>query len=454
MNNRNDNILKLLLVAGVCQGLLSEAQTLPLAEYHLTPAPQRQGLLLKRGDRLAICGDSITEQKMYSRIIEDYLTMCVPELEVSVRQYGWSGERAPGFRARMTNDCLRFFPTVATTCYGMNDHEYRPYEERIGRTYREHSTAIVRALKAYGAEVVQGSPGCVGRVPRWVKSATGTIDDLNRNLAILRNIGVEIAQEEEVRFADVFTPMVNAGLRGQRLYGTNFAIAGKDGVHPGWAGQTVMAYAFLKALGIDGELAAFTVDLKKNRMTASSGHRVVSAQPTRYEVTSSRYPFLPCAPESRAKAGYPVCGKDPVPEDSSIRSALSLIPFHTELNRFMLSVKHAKPGFYRVMWRTREDEGTSKIFSSGQLQRGINLAEEFPENPFGTAFAGVDAAIAAKQAFETKQVKQIFHGAEGKADIEAAVRRTEAERTGLVRAIQHAFQPVTHVLVIEPVRAR
>ena len=31
------------------------------------PAPQPDGLLLKKGDRLAILGDSITERKMYSR---------------------------------------------------------------------------------------------------------------------------------------------------------------------------------------------------------------------------------------------------------------------------------------------------------------------------------------------------------------------------------------------------
>src|SRR5207244_11805499 len=114
------------------------------------PAPKPPGLVLQKHDRLAICGDSITEQKMYSRIMEDYLTMCAPELEISVRQYGWSGERAPGFLARMTNDCLRFNPTIATTCYGMNDHEYRAYEERIGDTYRRNSEAIGEAFKAHG----------------------------------------------------------------------------------------------------------------------------------------------------------------------------------------------------------------------------------------------------------------------------------------------------------------
>src|SRR5438045_6221503 len=155
------------------------------AKFQPLKSPQAPGLILKQDDRLAICGDSITEQKMYSRLMEDYLTVCVPELGVTVRQYGWSGERAPGFLARMTNDCLRFHPTVVTTCYGMNDHEYRPYEERIGKTYREKSAEIVESFKANGARVVQGSPGCVGKMPGWVKSASGTVEDLNLNLCNL-----------------------------------------------------------------------------------------------------------------------------------------------------------------------------------------------------------------------------------------------------------------------------
>ena len=106
-------------------------------QFKPAPAPSPQGLLLKKGDRLAICGDSITEQKMYSRLIEDYLTACTPELKVTVRQFGWGGERADGFLTRMTNDCLRFKPTIATTCYGMNDHGYRPFEPGIGEDYRK-----------------------------------------------------------------------------------------------------------------------------------------------------------------------------------------------------------------------------------------------------------------------------------------------------------------------------
>src|ERR1035438_3679362 len=212
--------LTLLLVFLVCT--LASAQTLeqkpndaPLAPFKPLNAVQQPVLILESGDRLAICGDSITEQKMYSRIMEDYLTMCVPDLKVTVRQFGWSGERAPGFLARMTNDCLRFKPTIATTCYGMNDHEYRAYEDRIGQTYRDSSTAIVEAFKANGVRVVEGSPGCVGKIPSWQKRTNDTVLDLNLNLCHLRNIDIEIAEKEGVGFADVFWPRSEERRRGK-----------------------------------------------------------------------------------------------------------------------------------------------------------------------------------------------------------------------------------------------
>ena len=66
-------------------------------KFQPVKAPQPSHRVLQKGDRLAICGDSITEQKMYSRIMETYLTVCVPDLDVTVRQYGWGGETMPGF---------------------------------------------------------------------------------------------------------------------------------------------------------------------------------------------------------------------------------------------------------------------------------------------------------------------------------------------------------------------
>jgi len=73
---------------------------------------------VKQGDRVAVVGDSITEQKLYSRYIELYLTACQPQLDLHVMQFGWSGEWARGFAARLDNDLLPYKPNVVTPCSG------------------------------------------------------------------------------------------------------------------------------------------------------------------------------------------------------------------------------------------------------------------------------------------------------------------------------------------------
>lgn len=435
-------VLPLLLITPVCaqvpaspgdvQGALAPLPDDPsLARFKLLAVPAPGGLLLREGDRLAIIGDSITEQKMYSRIIETYLTVSMPHLKVAVRQFGWSGETAEGFLRRVKNDCLRFEPTVATLCYGMNDHRYRTYDPANGQWYRDNYGGVVAALKGASARVVLGSPGNVGKVPGWTKSGAYTLDDLNLNLATLRNIGVGLAAAEGVAFADVFGPMLRATVEAWRRFGPDYHVPGKDGVHPDWAGHLIMAHAFLKAMGLDGNLGTITVDLATGRAGAENGHEVTAFEKGLVSIRSTRYPF--CA------------GGEP-DKDNSIRSGMALVPFNQELNRLTLIVRSGKAPGYRVTWGEH-----SRTYSSAQLGDGVNLAADFVINPFTESFRKVDEAVAKKQAYETRQVKMLFHGEEGRADMEATVALTEKARQPLVDAIALAMAPVKHQLRIEPV---
>ncbi len=398
------------------------------AKFHPLKSPPARGLVLKQNDKLAICGDSITEQKMYSRIIETYLTVCTPELNITARQYGWGGEQASGFLGRMTNDVLRFHPTIATTCYGMNDHHYQPYEESIGAAYRSNSLAIIRAFKNEGTRVILGSPGCMGDKPAWAW-IKGTADERNQNLCELRNIDVQLAKNEKVHFADVFWPMLVGYRVGKDKYGAQFELAGKDTVHPGWAGHLVMAYAFLKAMGVDGDIGTYTVDLKSGKAKVSKGHELISSRDGEIKIKSSRYPF---------------CAKDDATSDNSIRAGMTIVPFNQEFNRLMLVVKNAGASKkYKVTWGAE-----SHSYTGAQLKNGINLAEEFQANPFLDNFSKVDQAVAAKQDYETKQIKQIFHGKDAEKNMDALTKQTEAERAPLADAIKTAFVPVTHTIRI------
>lgn len=441
------------LVAGYSHGFAQDTKTSEAAvkfrdySYEIKPdgeafrrlnprkAPQPGPLLLKKGDRLAICGDSITEQKMYSRIIETYLTVCEPDLEITVRQFGWSGEKTDGFLNRMDQDCLRFEPTIATLCYGMNDSRYRPFDVTNGMWYEDHYRAIVRKFKDAGARVIVGSPGCAGKIASWVESGTGTLEEHNQNLCALRDIAINVAESEEVRFADVFWPMYQAQVFAPGQHGataeTPYYVAGEDGIHPDWAGHVVMAYAFLKAMGLDGQIGEFTIDTQSGSAQASAGHTIQAAGSGKYIITSDRYPF---------------CARGPLDQDDSIRSGMTLVPFAEDLNRFILKVSGLNSGTFQVTWGKYSQE-----FTSDGLSNGVNLAVAFPENPFSAAFDTVDRAVAAKQKFETTQIKEIFHGAAGKADIEKAVAETEVERGPLAEAIRTARVPVTHQIVITAV---
>jgi lysophospholipase L1-like esterase len=426
-----------LCVLGLCRVSsairAAELEPKPADPYFAAFAPARvpsgMTVALKRGDRLAICGDSITEQRMYSRIMETYLAACMPQLGVSVRQFGWSGETAPGFLARMTNDCLRFNPTVATTCYGMNDHGYRPYEPSIGERYQHASASIVRAFKSRGARVVQGSPGCVGKNPPWTKFPAATVQELNVNLCALRNLGLDLARTEAAGFADVFWPMLKADFSARQAHGTQFAVPGKDGVHPDWAGQLIMAHAFLKALGLGGELGRFTIDLTSGRAKATAGHRILGARDGVVRIRSVRYPF--CAPSA-----------DPA-KDGSIRAGMALVPFNQELNRMTLHLSGATGASYDVTWGD-----ATRTYTGAELAQGVNLAADFPSNPFDQAFARLDAAVAAKQAYETRQIKQLFHGDEGQLDPDGTAAFTERIRARLAARIRQAQVPVTHTIAV------
>jgi hypothetical protein len=123
---------------------------------------------------------------------------------------------------------------------------------------------------------------------------------------------------------------------------------------------------------------------------------------------------------------------------------MTLVPFNDRLNRFMLVVRNAPPGRHRVTWGE-----ASKIYTAEELAEGVNLAADFEVNPFSEAFKRVDEAVAKKQSYETRQVKDLFHGPEGHADMEMTAALTEKVRTPLADAIRAAFVPVRHAIAVK-----
>jgi hypothetical protein len=224
--------------------------------------------------------------------------------------------------------------------------------------------------------------------------------------------------------------MFVAGFEARKQYSPRYAIAGHDGVHPGWAGHLLMARAYLKAMGLKGDIGTLTVDLKTHKARATRGHTAQGYADGQWTFLSTRYPF---------------CATGNAQDDNSLRSGMTLVPFNQELNRLMLVVKGADASRYKVTWGTQ-----SRSYSAGELRRGVNLAADFEVNPFSEAFARVDKAVAEKQAYETRQIKELFHSKEARDNMDAVFAKSEAERAPLAEAVSNAFQPVSHTLRVSP----
>lgn len=398
---------------------------------------------LKKGDRLAIVGDSITEQKLYSKYMETYLLACMPELEVQCLQFGWGGERAPGFAARMANDMAPWKPTIMTTCYGMNDGSYRAYEESIGKQYASGMQDIINQAKALGTTVVVGSPGVVD-TDTFAKDRPEFDKVYNENLGQLTKVAEVVAKDNGFTFANVFEPMMTAMVAAKKTYGADYHVAGGDGVHPAANGHLAMAYAFLKGLGMDGNLGTVRVNLKNGQTKAKArgGHEILSAENGVITVKSTRYPF---------------CFTGAKDDPNGMRSMLPFLPFNKELNRFRLVVKNLPEAHAEVTWGD-----ATQTFTREELDKGINLADAFVEKtPFAEKFAAVMDAVAKKQGFETPMIKSQINGFRGftetfpgDAQVAGALNvlreKLFAKDAELYREAKAAVTPLEHVIKIVP----
>jgi lysophospholipase L1-like esterase len=395
------------------------------------PRPPLVPFAFQKGDRLLLIGDSITEAPRLARMLETYLTVCRPELEVEVRNVGKGGETAEGFLSRLDTEGLNYRPAATTVCYGMNDAGYAKHNGAAAARYRDAGAVIVKRLKAAGARVVLGSLGCISKLPPWefVRDLGGTLDGLNASLLYIRDQAAALAAAEQLPFVDHFWNLYLACARAAGKYGADYSVCGvDDGVHPSWAGHVVMAYGFFKALGFDGNLGTLTIDLAARTAAASQGHTFVAQAEGTYTFTSHRYPY---------------CAEGPVEKDWSIRSGMRLVPFNQEFNRLILYVKGTTVARYRVVWMNHQNMPEAwHGYPADELAQGIHLADEFQLNPFLVACRRIDGLILQEQMVEIDETWHVWE--QTRTPTAAGWAEFEARREALLGAIHRALVPVTH----------
>lgn len=325
------------------------------------------------GDRIVFLGDSITQQQLYTNYVESYLATRFPALKLSFWNAGWGGDTAPGGAKRLQRDVLALEPTLVTICYGMNDGRYTASTPEIVGAYEAGLRELIARLKAAGCRVVVLTPGVVDYDRNPIHRANG----YNRGLRVLADSALRLAAEAGAVGYDLHALMLDVQARAKAADPAFTMIP--DAVHPDPAGQLVMAYALLDALGVPPRQVTVEVDAP-GRSAACAGGRSARMRRTqdgiRIEARLSALPFF---------------------VEPAARKVLPFLPFAQRFDEQILRVR----GLEGEHWQIRA-AGQRTPAPRAALEAGVPLA--------GIAGAAPARAAAAVHAF-TRDKDQLYFAA-------------------------------------------
>jgi lysophospholipase L1-like esterase len=388
---------------------------------------------LHDGDRVVFYGDSITDQRLYTTDVENYVITRFPTLNIRFVHSGWGGDTVRGggggpIDLRLPRDVIAYHPTVMTIMLGMNDGGYHAFDDKTFDAYTQGYTHILdtvqAALPGLRLTLIQASPyDDVTRAP-------GFAGGYNAVLVRYGQFVKETAQKGGLGVADMNTPMVAMLTKANA---TDPAQAQKilpDRVHPSPAGHLVMAKALLKSWNAPAVITDVWVD--------ASGKKVVRAENSRVSALTTGKTIS--WTQNDAALPLPLQSGEPL-----TALVLKSSDFLEALDQENLRVSGLKPEARYTLRIDGQDVGD---FTGELLSSGINLAT------LPTPMARQAAAVAALtnqhndqhfQRWRTIQVPLEGHknGAVSSA-LPPLLAALDAEEAETVARRHEAAQPVPH----------
>ena len=329
-----------------------------------------QEFFFKKGDVIVVMGDSITEQRLYSNYLETWSQTRFPSYNLVFRNVGIGGDRSTGGNSRFKRDVLAYKPTVLTVDFGMNDGSYRAFDEKIFETYVKGLQGIADQAKAAGIRVAWITPQ-----PTERREPGNQLAGYNETL---KRFGLEgvggIAKKNDGLFVDQFTPYLNV-MNKARETNEKIIVTEGDAVHPGPAGQSLMAASILKGMSFPREVSSATIDASGKAETKQCKVTDVDAKENviRFKRQDEAIPYFP----------------------ESAKKILKWAPLLEEMNHYGLKATGLKSGKYQVKL------GGVKVaeYTADELAKGVNLAEAaLTTGPIADQAKAVEKAVNAKTA--------------------------------------------------------
>jgi lysophospholipase L1-like esterase len=298
------------------------------------------------GDRVVIIGDSITEQHLYSNYVEMWTVSRFPSWNISFRNVGIGGDRSTGGNNRFARDVLSHKPTAMTVDFGMNDGNYRAFDEAGYKTYTDGLKGMAEGAKAANIRVAWLTPSPIekGEDGPAIQGYNETLEKYSAGVK-------QLAEAYGASFVDQFHPFVAAQDKARAASPKN-RIGGGDAVHPGPPGQALMAWAILKGLHFPTVVSNVEIDAAAKQVAKAENCKVSELAAgdggVSFQRIDAALPFFPAEAEKINE----------------------WLPIRDEMNRYLLKVSGLKAGRYEIRL------GGTKVaeYTAAELAEGVNLA--------------------------------------------------------------------------------
>jgi lysophospholipase L1-like esterase len=251
------------------KNVLVMALLVTLGFFTLNAAAAEKGkLVLKKGDKIAFMGDSITQagarKNGYINLV--MAALAKEELGLSHVAAGKSGHKSNDMLGRLDKDVIGKKPQWMTLSCGVNDVWH--FKLRLGKRtfkgisledYKKNITAIIEKAHAADIKVMILTSTMIGEDPA---------KELNKNLVAYNEFLMKIAKEKKCLLADLNKDMQEAlkripDVKGKpRMFGNSKytgTVKNKlttDGCHMNSLGNIMMAKGILRAFGLSEEKVA------------------------------------------------------------------------------------------------------------------------------------------------------------------------------------------------------
>ncbi len=214
-------------------------------------------MLFKDGDKILFTGDSITDAGRkrpigeglwdgvgtgYVRAIENILTATYPDLSLHIMNTGISGNTSRDLLARIDTDVIDIGADYVVFMIGVNDIWRQMDEPAVTKghvylpEYSQNVAAFIDRVQASGATVI-----CM--LPYFIEPCKN--DLMRMKVEEYAAAAKRIAEAKGVQCIET-QPVFDEYLRHRHSSSLSW-----DRVHPGPVGSTLLAKAFLKAIGFD-----------------------------------------------------------------------------------------------------------------------------------------------------------------------------------------------------------